>query len=98
MLNHGRIYEAASTSPLIAEDEGDLHLQRALGTRANTINCLESNVDLKVNKTKRGKPEKPSTTLRPNIGDIGSENLPTWEWPGEDGVYDLTCSSLDLRL
>ncbi|VFQ87572.1 unnamed protein product [Cuscuta campestris] len=51
-----------------------------------------------VNKSKRGNPEKPSTTLFTSVVDIGRENLPTREWPGEDGVYDLTCPNIDLRL
>ncbi|VFQ91061.1 unnamed protein product [Cuscuta campestris] len=58
----------------------------------------KSSEQRKVNKSKRGNPEQPSTTLFTSVGDIGCENMPTWDWPGEDGVYDLTCPNLDLRL
>ncbi|VFQ71301.1 unnamed protein product [Cuscuta campestris] len=58
----------------------------------------KSSEQRKVNESKRGNAEQPSTTLFTCVGDIGCENMPTWDWPGEDGVYDLTCPNLDLRL
>ncbi|VFQ90892.1 unnamed protein product [Cuscuta campestris] len=58
----------------------------------------KSSEQRKVNKSKRGNPDQPSTTLFTSVGDIGCENMPTWDWPGEDVVYDLTCLNLDLRL
>ncbi|VFQ70203.1 unnamed protein product [Cuscuta campestris] len=58
----------------------------------------KSSEQRKVNKSKRGNPDQSSTTLFTSVGDIGCENMPTWDWPGEDVVYDLTCLNLDLRL